>query len=114
MTINCIQPETKKLWPEMNLLQGRPVTLTVATGILHMTHVFFMMIIHAKQYYNPTTNNKVIARKRIQDRQIYGQSSYYMLPRKFLRSTKQHDFLNKWLQNCIRKKLEMHEDLKLY
>jgi len=84
MTIYCIQPETKKLWPEMNLLQGRPVTLTVASGILHATHGLFMMIICAKQYYNPTTNNKVIARRRRRDRHMDGQSSYYMLPRKFL------------------------------
>ena len=47
----------------MNLLQGRPVT-----GILHATRRLVIAIICAKQYFNPTTNNKVIAAKNIPDR----------------------------------------------
>ena len=48
--------------PERNLLQGHPVNLTlkVATGILRAIRHLVMTIICAKQYFNPTTNNKVM------------------------------------------------------
>ena len=49
---------------ETNLLQGCPVTLNVATGLLQPKHLV-MTIICTKQYSNPTTNNKFMARKRI-------------------------------------------------
>jgi len=51
---------------ETNLLQGRPTNLTVATRL-------FMTIMCAKQSFNPTTNNKVTARTRMQDGRTYGQ-----------------------------------------
>ena len=48
---------------EVNLLQGLPVTLTlkVVTQILRTTLCLVMTLICAKQYFNPTTNNKVMA-----------------------------------------------------
>ena len=52
--------------PETNLLQGCPVTLNVATGLLQPKHLV-MMIICTKQYSNPTTNNKVMAWKQMWD-----------------------------------------------
>ena len=50
--------------PETNLLQGCPVTLNVATGLLQPKHLV-MTIICTKQYFDQTTNNKVMARKRM-------------------------------------------------
>jgi len=39
------------------------MTLKVATRILGATHCLVMTIICAKQYFNPTTNNKIMAQK---------------------------------------------------
>ena len=48
-------------------LSYSPVTFTfnVATRILRATRRLVMTIICAKQYFNPTTNSKVMARKRM-------------------------------------------------
>jgi len=56
---------------ERNLLQGRHVTLKVVTRIEHAARHLVMKIIFAKQCFNPTTNNKAMAKKQMQDRQCF-------------------------------------------
>ena len=65
---------------ETNLLQCQPVTLTlkVATGIVRATRQLIMTIICAKQYFNPITNNKVMARKQILDEQTYRRTTWQL------------------------------------
>ena len=58
MTRTCIHYE-KSYGLETHLLQA----LKVAILILRATHRLAMTIICAKQYLNPNTNNKVMARK---------------------------------------------------
>ena len=47
----------------------------VATGILCATCRLVMTIICAKQYFNPTRNDKVMAWKRMRDRLMYNAAT---------------------------------------